>query len=357
MRSIIALSTVGLAALSSAAPAAKRSDSDNGFPLSDGFPTPSADQIKGIQQAAFGTLSNAGPPPRISNDGITNLKLIALNELMEVKFYEELVYNVTHKVNKNYDLGYSHPFVLDSLKAILAQEELHLLNANGALKHFNVAPIEPCKYYFPVNSFQEAIALAATITDAVMGTLQDVNQIFAKNGDDGLVRGVSAVIGNEGEQEGFFRVLQNKRPSALPFLTTAVRDFAFTAIQGFIVPGSCPNIDTIPLKTFQPLNVLTKYIKPVTQNLQFSFNVADAGTSDWSKLYVVYINQQNLPVVKMIQNPVVTGGVLTFVAAFPYDEFEMNGLTIVAITTNPGPFTTADEVALYTKFGPGLIEL
>ncbi|ORY13814.1 late sexual development protein [Clohesyomyces aquaticus] len=356
MRSILALSTLSLAAISVAAPAGKRSDADNGFPLDNGFPNPSADQLRIIQQQAFGTLPNGSPPARISTDGLTNIKLIALNELFEVKFFEELIYNVTNKVS-GYDLGYSHEFVKDSLKAILAQEELHALNVLGALKHFGVDPIRPCKYNFPVTNFQQAIALAATFTDLVLGTLQDVNQIFAKNGDDGLVRAVSSVIGNEGEQEGFFHVLQDKRPSTLPFLTTGVRDFAFTAIQSFTIPGSCSNINSIPLKTFKPLTVVSTNIKPETQNLKFSFNAADAGTTDWNTLSVVFINQQNVPVVKSLQSPTEAGGVLTFDAAFPFEENEMNGLTIAAVTRGSGPFTSAQDVALATIFAPGLIEI
>ncbi|KAF2194599.1 hypothetical protein K469DRAFT_546323 [Zopfia rhizophila CBS 207.26] len=360
MRSIISFATFSLATLTWAAPARKRADflpDGQYFPLANGFPNPSADQIKQIQKQAFGTLPNGAPPASISTDGLTNLKLLALNELFEVAFFTELVYNVTNKL-PGYDLGYGHEYVLDELNAIVAQEQLHALNANGALQKFNAGPIQPCKYSFPVTDFQSAIALAATFTDVVLGTLQDVNQIFAKNGDDGLVRAVSSVIGNEGEQEGFYHILQNKRPSTLPFLTTGVRDFAFTAIQSFTIPGSCPNINTIPLKTFKPLNILTTDIKPVTQNLKFSFKKADAGVADWwDQLSLVYINQQNVPVVKSLQNTVVHGDTVTFEAAFPFDEFEMNGLTIAAVTKGAGPFPNAPAVAQAAILGPGLIEI
>lgn len=349
--------TALMAGIASAAPVAKREMSPDGvyFPLPNGFPNPSQDAILQIQLDADGTLPNGAPPPSLSPEGATNLKLIALNELFEVAFFNELVYNVTNKVH-GYDLGYGHEYVMDALKAITAQEELHALNANGALKKFDQQPIEPCKYAFPVTDFQSAMALAATFTDVVLGTLQDVNQVFAKNGDFGLVRAVSSVIGNEGEQEGFFRLVQKKRPSAQPFLTTSVRDFAFTAIQSFIIPGSCPNINTIPLRTFKGLTLLSEKIKPATQNLKFSFVKADSNTNDYSTLSLVYINQQNTPVVKALQNVVVENGNVVFEAAFPYDEFVMDGLTIAAVTKGAGPFASADEVAAATEFGPGLIE-
>lgn len=363
MRSSIVYSAAILAGFTSALPTnSKRSDysdfSPDGkyFPLQNGFPNPSPDQIVAIQKQAFGTLSNAPPPASLSAEGVKNLQLVALNELFEVAFFSELVYNVTNKL-PGYDLGYGHEYVMDTLHAIVAQEQLHLLNANGALKKFDKEPIQPCKYAFPVTDFQSAIALAGTFTDVVLGTLQDVNQIFAKNGDFGLVRGVSATLGNEAEQEGFFRLVQKKRASSQPFLTTGVRDFAFTAIQGFVIPGSCPNIDTIPLKTFKPLNVLSKDIQPKTQNLKFSFAKKDAGTEDWASLALVFINGQNEPVEKQLQNVSVEGDNVVFEAAFPFDEFLMHGLTLAAVTKGAGPFVAAPDVAQAAIFGPGLIEI
>jgi hypothetical protein len=362
MRASIIYATA-LAGIAAALPTnIKRSDysdfSPDGkyFPLQDGFPNPSQDQTLIIQRHAQGTLPNGPAPPTLSPEGVINLQLIALNELFEVAYFSELLYNVTNKA-PGYDMGYGQEYVLDTLKAIVAQEELHLLNANGALKKFNQQPIEACKYAFPVVDFQSAIALAGTFTDVVLGTLQDVNQKFAESSDFGLVRAVSSVIGNEAEQEGFFRLVQKKRASAQPFLTTSARDFAFTAIQSFTIPGSCPNIHTIPLKTFKPLNVLSTGIKAETQDIKFSFAKADAGTEDWASLSVVYINQQNTPIVKSLHNPTVEGETVTFSGPFPYDEFLMNGLTIAAVTRGCGPFASADEVAAATVFGPGLIEI
>jgi hypothetical protein len=357
--SIVSLFTFGT--LVFAAPVVDKRYSDYSpdgkyFPLANGFPNPSNDQLMRIQKDADGTLPNGSPPKNISAEGLTNLKLIAFNEVMEVAFFTELLYNLTNKA-PGYDLGYGHTYVLDALNAIVNQEQLHALNANGALKKFNLEPIEPCKYQFPVTDFQSAIALAATFTDVVLGTLQDVNQVFAQMGDNGLVRAVSSVIGNEGEQEGFFRLVGKKRPSSQPFLTTSTRDFAFTAIQGFTIPDSCPNLSTIDLKTFKALNVLTQNIQPATQNLKFSFNAKDAGTNDWAQLGLVYINQQNTPIVKSLRNANVDGDVVTFEAAFPFDEFLMNGLTIAAVTKSKGPFLNATEVSDNAIFAPGLIEI
>ena len=342
------------------APSATSGDNPFAFPLSNGFPeiaVPSQ-QLTDIELQALGTLPNGPPPPSIGPQGIINLQVVAFNEIFEVAFFTELLANVTNNV-PGYQLGSDRQQVIDIITAVQAQEELHALNANGALAHFGAQPIQPCKYAIPVTDFNSAIALASTFTDVVLGTLQDVEEIFGVEGDNGFLRGIASVIGQEGEQNGYYRLILGKIPSALPFLTTSTREFAFSALnQLVIVPGSCPNIDTINLPIFGPLNVLTNPVAPTDQNLQFSFTTSDSTyLQDTSSLSLVYINQQNLPVVEPLQNVKVAGNTITFDALFPYNEFEMNGLTIAAVTKGPGAFATADDVAKATLFGPGLIEI
>lgn len=367
---IASASLVGLSCLSTIASAAPFT-----FPLSNGFPkvaNPSS-QLTAIEQQAHGTLPNGPPPPSITADTEASLELIAFNELFEVAFFTELLSNVTNNVT-GFQFADSNKrnTVITALTAIQAQEELHALNANGALAHFGLSPIQPCEYNFPVSDFTTAIALASTFTDVVLGTLQDVASLLATDGDNGLIRGVVSVVGQEGEQNGFYRALLGKIPSALPFLTTSTREFAFSALnQNFIVPGSCPNIGEIALPIFRPLTVDTQNIQPKTQTLEFSITIENANSTwgEWkrdcperspsyySSLSVVYINQQNLPVVEPITNVAIEGNTVIFDAEFPFDQFLMNGLTIAAVTKTAGPFTSADAVAKDTIFGPGLIEI
>lgn len=213
-------------------------------------------------------------------------------------------------------------------------------------------PIQPCEYYFPVHDFDSAIALAATFTDLALGTLQDVVERFALGLDVDLAREIAAVIGQEGEQQGWYRTLQGKIPSELPFLTTSDINFAFTAVQNFVVPGSCPNIAEIPLRTYEPLHVLTTP-GPKSQNLTFSF--LDPGREAEHLLWMTYINQLNLPIVEPLHDVSRVGDNVTATALFPYDEHEMNGLTIAAVTKSDGPFGDANTVAKWTLAGPGLI--
>ena len=331
------------------------------FPLANGFPdiqNPS-EQLNAINQAARGTLSNAPPPAKAPGpETITSLKLIAFNEIFEVFYFTELLNNVTNNVE-----GYRFQdqnlrrTVIEALTAVQAQEQLHTLNANGALKRAGVDPIKACKYNSPVSDFKSAIALASTFTDVVLGTLGDASVVAGTTGDGNLVRGFAASLGQEGEQNGFYRQLLGKVPSALPFLTASTRQFAFSALnQNFVVPGSCPNANTIDLPIFGTLNVLTKDIQPRDQKLQFSFNPTNGQTGQG--MSIVYINQQLVPIVLPLES-LSTGpsGDVVATAFFPYTQFLMNGLTIAALVDGAGPFPNVTSVSAATKFGPGLIEI
>ncbi|KGO78200.1 hypothetical protein PITC_034150 [Penicillium italicum] len=322
-------------------------------PLPDGMPSPSPSELETIELNSHGTLPNGPPPIGISEGGIINLKLVAFNELFEVAFFHQLIKNITDKA-----LGYrftdeeDYDFVLNGLKVILAQEELHALDANNALAQVGIDPIEPCQYTFPVNDFDSALVLATTFTDVVLGTLQDVVERFALGGDFALTREVSSIIGQEGEQQGWFRVMQGKVPSELPFLTTSDLNFAFTAIQNFVVPGTCPNINSIPLRTFATLNVITAPTTAKTKNTKISFDARHG--IDRDTLWLTYINQQNRPIVEPLRIISKDNSTITAEALFPYEAHQMNGLTIAVVTTTEGPFPNAYSVANATLAGPGL---
>lgn len=90
------------------------------YPLSNGFPSPDAANLTIIEKTAGGTLSDAPPPPNPGADGITNLQLIAFNELFEVAFFTDLLSNITNHVE-----GYGAEdgvtdFIIETLIAIQA---------------------------------------------------------------------------------------------------------------------------------------------------------------------------------------------------------------------------------------------
>lgn len=214
----------------------------------------------------------------------------------------------------------------------------------------------PCEYVFPVTTFLEAIALAQTFTDVVLGTLPGAQAAFSADGGDEspLVPLFGSVIAQEGEQNGFYRFVQKKTASAAPFLTGGSPSFAFTALQTFIVPGSCPEpLSALGLTTFGPLEVVTT---PEAKNMTLEF--AAPGNVGPDTNSIVYISGQNLPVTVPISPVTSIAGFSHFTASFPFESGFAHGLTIAALVKGAGQtFMSADEVAAATLFGPGLIEV
>ncbi|KAK5130641.1 hypothetical protein LTR08_001851 [Meristemomyces frigidus] len=329
------------------------------FPLAIGFPNVSDATLRDIEEQAHGTLPNGALPTELNATSVTVLQLIAFNEAFEVAFFTSLLQNITDNVSGyQIDSHVLREFVLETLIAVQAQEELHFLGANGILASAGQTQIQPCEYVFPVDNFDDAINLARTFTDVVLGTLQDAQNAFATDGDAELVALIGSVIGQEGEQNGYYRSLLNLIPSSNPFLTRSAGPFAFSALnQDFVVNGSCPPADNAlfaALPIFGALTVDTKNIEPKDQTLTFSIS---SHASDISNYSLVLINQQNLPIVEKITNVKSSYGIITFDAEFPGATFIMDGLTIAAVTKSAGPFADVPSVAAATVFGPGLIEV
>lgn len=133
------------------------------YPLADGFPAPTSKQLQAIQDQALGALPGGALPTKLDKDSITSFQLVAFNELFEVAFFNSLLYNVTHNVKGYTDLrGETKAYVVETLKAVVAQEQLHALAANAVLKNVKAQTIEPSKeYYYGVESFDQAIALVS----------------------------------------------------------------------------------------------------------------------------------------------------------------------------------------------------
>ncbi|QSZ30503.1 hypothetical protein DSL72_000057 [Monilinia vaccinii-corymbosi] len=329
-----------------------------------------------IQTDAHGSLSNIAPPATLAGgkDSLTNFQFANFNENMEVAFFDELIYNIsTNILGFTFSSQYEKEQALQNFIAIEAQEKLHAINAGKAIVRFTNdtnAIIQPCKYNFPVNNFKEAIATASLFTDMVMGTLGDIQNNFAVNGDATFIRGVAATLGQEGEQNGYFRFLLNKIPSALPFLTASTRDFAFSAVhQNFVVEGTCPNIHTIPLKKFQALTATQPETINAHSTIQFTFQLSPSQsyTDSWGDkckaLSLVYVNQQNKPVVQAWESIGLQADQRTVVATarFPFDAGAAdgapgNGLTLAALAVGDG-FADIAEVSEKAVFGPALIEV
>ena len=367
--------TIALTALLFAYNASAAPTPFNPFPLPNGFPNPSQSQLADIQKAAGGTLPNGPLPPTLKDDASTTLNLIALNELFEVAYFTQLLANVTQKV-PGYDCGIAPECemlvqtlqsvvnVSCSLSSIVArrlltillqQEQLHVLSANGALNNAKQPTQQPCLYNFPVSDLKSSIALANTFTDLVLGALPGAQKTFATDGGDelGLIPVVGSIIGQEGEQNGFYRTFQSKSASAAPFLTGVPPEYAFSALQSFFVPGSCPGLDQIKLASFPTLNV-NSAADAKSGTLDFSCS-GTVGPDDNS---IVYLSGQNIPVTVPISPVVSKDGLSHFTADFPFDTGFSKGLTIAAVVKGKdAKFATASDVAAATVFGPGLIQV
>ncbi|KAL8690721.1 MAG: hypothetical protein Q9218_003903 [Villophora microphyllina] len=333
-------------------------------PTADGFPNPGPAQLLAIQKKAGGYLPNGPLPTTLSDSAITSLQLIATNELFEVAFFSDLLSNITTNT-PGYQLEDIAPlnrtYVIMSLNAIVNQEKLHALGANAILANANQSPIAPCQYTFPVQDFVDAIVLAQTFTDIVLGALPDVQFQFAVDGGDEPpgVRLLGSIIAQEGQQDGFFRYAEgkDKTPSAAPFLTGGLSGYAFTALQSFIVPESCPKpLNTINLPTFKPLTLQTQV---EARNMTLTFGVEDAIGREDEEFSVVYLSGQNLPLVvpisnvRSVQGPNIES---LFDAEFPFEAGFANGVTIAAVVKGKGPFASAAAVVSQTVYGPALIE-
>jgi hypothetical protein len=346
----------GWAAPSSTASSYSSGQTPFKFPLQNGFPNVSNATLLQIEQLAHGTLPNTAPPTELNATTITILQSIAFNEAFEVAFFSSLIQNITDNVSGfAIDSPALKTFVLNALVAVQAQEELHFLGTNMMITAAKGEAILPCEYVFPSNDFDSAIRFASTFTDVVLGTLQDALQAFSTDGDAELVPLIGSIIGQEGEQNGYYRSLLDLIPSSQPFKTRSAGPFAFSALnQMVVVNGTCPNSNIIQLPIFGKLNVLTQNIQLKDQTIQFSVESSSTDTSGWS---VVFINAQNSPVVEPLQNVQVQGNTITFEAQFNAATLIAEALTISAVTNSAGPFASVDDVAKATLFGPGLIEI
>ena len=328
------------------------------FPLANGFPSPNATALAAIQKTAHGTLPNGGLPKKLSDASAATLQLIAFNEIFEVAYFNSLLTNLT---TGEYNIGAAKDFVVHAITTIQAQEQLHAIGANAILASANRTTIMPCQYKFPVADFDSAIATAGLFTDVVLGTLQSAQDTFATTGDAELVPLVGSIIGQEGEQDGYYRVTGRKVPSAQPFLTGSAGAFAWSALnQLFVVPGSCGNYDVLTKALGMPLSPLTVVTPPpatgADATVTYSYPVVPQVTSP-ANLRLVLINGQNAPIVQPLNNLKRNGNTVTFDSPFPYTNATLDGLTIAAVTNGKTSFASVAEVAAAAVWGPGLIEV
>jgi hypothetical protein len=352
-------------------------------------------QLQKIERLAHGRVPSSRIPLNISSEGIKSLQLLAFNELFEIAFFSSLVTNIsTEQPGFEVEDMEEKSLILETLTTIVAvstscelvkgactktsqQEELHYLTASQLLITSGHPPIHPCQYFFPTSCLDDAFRLAATFTGLLIGTLQDVIEVFAVNGDHTITRTIAAIIGEEAEQEAWYRLLQSKKllPVEAPFATTSSRNLAFSALQQFVVPGSCSN--TLEFEVFSQLVVNTKKIRAEDQYLEFQFDLRELKTIDdpsnqnttwedvsrgWlqsnnASLSLAYINQQQAPIIQPVEHYEVNAAVVKFQALLPFSSYLLYGLTVATIVQGNGPFPDISTVTSQTLFGPALLSI
>ncbi|GKU16013.1 unnamed protein product [Fusarium langsethiae] len=328
------------------------------IPSSNGFPSPDAEQLNSISLQAGGKLPGAPLPTSLGDGSTVAFQLIAFNELFETAYFSSLLYNVTHSIEGFKVDDDKRAEAEKILKTIIAQEEQHALGALATLKSAGKFAPSPCKYQFPTTDLKTAILLAGTFTDAVLGALQDANVIFSKEGAHEVVRLISSVIGQEGEQNGFYRLYLDQVPSESPFLTTVPAAFAWSALQAFVVPGSCTeDISQIALPIFPSLMVnggAIGVLDPKDQTVSFSAELKES--HDGEDLYITYTVGQQLPYSVKAENIKWDGNSVSLDAEFPFSELVASGFSHAALATSCN-ISTPDDVPNYTLAAPGLIQV
>nr|AFK23388.1 later sexual development protein [Cordyceps militaris] len=320
------------------------------IPNNDGFPKPDAQQSLTIAKAAGGLLPNLPLPTTLGAGSKTTFQLIAFNELFEVAFFDSLLQNVTtgvegYKILSNVEKITKILTTVRAVGVMRTQEEQHAIAADAALTTAGEFSPAACQYQFPTTDLAGAISLAETFTAIVLGALQGANLAFAKDNLTVPIQLISSVIGQEGEQNGFYRHLIKQVPSESPFLTAVPAAFAFSALQLFVVPGSCPfPLANIDLPILPPLAVNggpVATIEPKDQRLSFSAdltNVEDKKKSfigaDGSKLWLTYTTGQQKPISMPITNVTWSGNNISFDADFPFEKNVMMGFSHAALTTS-----------------------
>ena len=248
----------------------------------------------------------------------------------------------------------------------MQQEELHAIGATAILRSAGAFAPGPCIYQFPVSSLDEALALAETFTAVVLGALQGATQAFAKDGDIGPVGLISSVIGQEGEQNGAYRLIQEEKPSESPFLTYVPSILAWSALQTFTLPGSCPyDLDMVDIPVLPAIMTNggpVANIKGEDQTLSFTADLSDSDAAkpyiggDGEGLYLIYQTGQLLPIPAEICNVSWDGSVISFEAQFPFSEWVMQGFSHGTLTVGHS-FATADDAVARGLAGPAIIQV
>jgi hypothetical protein len=141
-------------------------------------------------------------------------------------------------------------------------------------------------------------------------------------------------------------------------LTTVPAAFAWSALQSFVVPGSCDeDIKKINLPIYPPLMVnggAIAVLDAKDQTLSFSATLDKSHKGE--DLYITYTTGQQLPYSVKAKNVKWNGKSVSVKAEFPFEKLVAQGFTHAALTTS-SDIATPDDVPAVTLAAPGLIQV
>ncbi|KOS19518.1 hypothetical protein ESCO_000008 [Escovopsis weberi] len=338
----------------------------------NGFPNLEPSQLLEIEIKADGVLPTSPPPPRLSNSTLQTFQVIAINEQWEVAFFNTLLNNIL-----NNEPGYeswddeAQKAREKIVQVILKQEELHALNARGILQNFKAFVPDPCRYNFPPGDIRSAFKFAQTFTALVVGALGDASQGAAANGDIQVPRALSSVIGEESEQQGYYRTVLGQVPTEKPFVTFGLGIYLFSWLNNVAtIPDSCSydvyglGIPIIP-QLYADGSATGLDVEPKNQTIKFSADLSKAPAAKpyighgGTGLYVTYLNGAQKPVSLPIVNVHWHGEEIVFEAFFPFEEYIMFGHTFAALTIGNdfNVLTDANKLIENTLAAPAFINV
>lgn len=244
-----------------------------------------------VAKIAGGGPPNFPLPASISAAGIAGFTGANFLENLESAFFLEGLRNLTHTWR-------SSPEVIDVVRHIVAQEEIHVQTIENVLENFHAPTLDPCQYVFPVDSEASFLQLANVITSVGIGAVIDLASSLAINDPD-LVAGPASIVTVEARHDAFFRLTAlNAVPNPAPFDTRVSGAWALNLANQFVVPGSCPPSQKIDFPIFPTLTVIPPNANsPITgSECEISFSLDTTKVPPQQQLFIGWVNQANVPV-------------------------------------------------------------
>ncbi|KIW00828.1 uncharacterized protein PV09_07588 [Verruconis gallopava] len=178
-------------------------------------------------------------PESISSNTLDNIQALLFVEHLESSFFTAAAANFS-----NWDTSNALNDSGDIIARIADQEQTHVRILQSMIDAYDIAPIRPCNYSFPVNSWNDFIFVAQRLTTVGMSALIGLSGELAET-DPGLVSSLSSILTVEARHDAFLLLEEQQIPNPQAFDTIIHMLWAQNFALQYVIPGSCP--DGVPL--------------------------------------------------------------------------------------------------------------